>query len=106
MEAVKEITGGLFPPHIYLLDGDNLVAYIQQNTTAPFYFKRPIKGFSKSGRKFEKLAKNPFKVEIPTELIKVSGSKGNTYYVDPEAKTCTCPGFAFRGACKHITELV
>jgi hypothetical protein len=106
MEAVKEITGGLFPPHIYLLDGNNLVAYIKQNTKAPFYFKRPIKGFDKRGRKFEKLAKNPFTVEVPTELIAVSGSKGNTYYVDPEAKTCTCPGFAFRGACKHIMELL
>jgi hypothetical protein len=105
MEAVKEITGGLFPPHVYLLDGNNLVAYIQQNTTAPFYFKKPIKGFDKRGRKFEKLAKNPFEVTIPTALVEVSGSKGNVYYVDPEAKTCTCPGFAFRGACKHILEL-
>jgi hypothetical protein len=42
MEAVKEITGGLFPPHVYLLDGNNLVAYIKKDTTAPFYFKSPI----------------------------------------------------------------
>lgn len=105
MEAIKEVTGGLFPPHVYLLDGNNLVAYIQHTTTAPFYFKRPIKGFSKSGRKFEKLVKNPFDIDIPTQLIEVNGSKGNVYYVDPEAKTCTCPGYSFRGACKHILEL-
>jgi hypothetical protein len=105
MEAVKEITGGLFPPHVYLLDGNNLVAYIKKDTTAPFYFKSPIKGFDKRGRKFEKLTKNPFKIDILTELIVISGSKGNTYYVDPDAKTCTCQGFAFRGACKHILEL-
>lgn len=105
MEAVKEITGGLFPPHVYLLDGNNLIAYIQQHTTVPFYFKKPIKGFDKRGRKFEKLAKNPFEVNVPTALVEVSGSKGNVYYVDPEAKTCTCPGFTFRGACKHILEL-
>ena len=105
MEAIKEVTGGLFPPHVYLLDGNNLVAYIQHTTTAPFYFKRPIKGFSKSGRKFEKLVKNPFDIDIPTQLIEVNGSKGNVYYVDPEAKTCTCPGYSFRRACKHILDL-
>lgn len=106
MEAVKEITGGLFPPHVYLLDGNNLVAYIKQQTTEPFYFKNPIKGFSKSGRKFEKLKNNPFDVKIDTSLIEVKGSKGNSYFVDPVEKSCTCPGFTFRGKCKHTEELV
>lgn len=108
MEAVKEVTvwdSATAINHIYLLDGTKMIAYIKAGSKEPFYFKNPIQ-IDKRGRKFETLKKNPFKVEVPTELIKVSGSKGNTYYVDPEAKTCTCPGFTFRGACKHITELV
>ena len=105
MEALKETTGGLFPPHVYLLDGTNLVAYIKKGTTAPFYFKNPIKGFDKRGRKFEKLKANPFKAQVKSNLITVTGSKGQTYSVDPDAKTCTCPGFTFRGTCKHLENV-
>lgn len=107
MIAVKETTDwgkDSTPNHTYLLDGNNLVAYIKQGDTKPFYFKNPIKGFSKTGRKFIELKDNPFKVTV-SSLREVKGSKGNSYFVDDEAKTCTCPGFTFRGACKHITEL-
>jgi len=31
-----------------------LVAYIKIGEQTPFYFKNPIKGFDKRGRKFEK----------------------------------------------------
>lgn len=105
MEALKEITGGDFHPHIYLLDGSNLVAYIQHKEKKPFYFKNPIKGFDKRGRKFVKVTPNPFKVTVSSSTLEVKGSKGNSYFVDTEAKTCTCPGFTFRGSCKHIAEL-
>ena len=103
MEAVKETTGGLFPAHIYLLDGNNLVSYIKSGDTEPFYFKNPIKGFDKRGRKFEAVKPNPFK-ERKSNAIAVTGSKGQVYYVDAEARSCTCPGFQFRGACKHLGE--
>jgi hypothetical protein len=106
MEALREITGGQFHPHVYLLDGTNLVAYIKAKETVPFYFKNPIKGFSKSGRKFEKADVTAFKtVKVVSNLIEVKGSKGNSYWVDPEAHTCTCPGFTFRGKCKHSEEV-
>jgi uncharacterized Zn finger protein len=39
-------------------------------------------------------------------LIEVQGSKGAVYYVDPELHSCTCPGFTFRGKCKHTDILV
>ena len=36
----------------------------------------------------------------------VQGSKGAEYIVTLGANTsCTCPGFTFRGACKHTKEL-
>ena len=104
MEAVRETTGGLFPAHIYLLDGNNLVSYIKTGETEPFYFKKPIKGFDKRGRKFESVTPNPFKVKTQSNLIKVKGSKGNEYTIDTDAQTCNCPGFTFRGACKHLGQ--
>lgn len=106
MQAYKEITqwNDSTPNHTYLLDGNKMVAYIKHGTRKPYYFKGNIT-IDKRGRKFEELKNNPFKVEVKTELIEVQGSKGNKYFVDPEAKTCTCPGFTFRGDCKHIKEL-
>lgn len=105
MQAIKETTGGLFPAHTYLLDGTTLVAYIKVGDTKPFYFKNGIKGFSKSGRKFEELKNNPFKVDVTiSSVTKVQGSKGNVYEVDKEAGTCTCPGYTYRGKCKHVEQ--
>ena len=104
MEALRETTGGAFHPHVYLLDGNKLVSYIKSGDTEPFYFKNPIKGFDKRGRKFATVTPNPFKVKTQSNLIKVKGSNGKEYTIDPEAKTCNCPGFTFRGACKHMAE--
>ena len=104
MLAVKEVTkwdSDIQANHTYLLDGDKMVAYIKFGKGDPFYFKSPIR-IDKRGRKFEELKKNPFDVEVKSELKTVLGSKGETYFIDEEAKTCTCPGFTFRGKCKHI----
>lgn len=108
MEAIKEVTDWATPNHTYLLDGATLVAYIKQGTDEAIYLKKGIKGFDKRGRKFEKADVSLFEApENATEntLIEVQGSKGAVYYVDPEQKTCTCPGFTFRGKCKHTEEL-
>jgi hypothetical protein len=105
MEALKEVTdwgSSTAPNHTYLLDGTNLVAYIKQGDTVPFYFKNPIKGFDKRARKFVKADASAFKIKKQTNTVAVQGSKGQTYYVDPDAKTCTCSGFQFRGTCKHL----
>ena len=104
MEALRETTGGQFPPHIYLLDGTKLVSYIKSGETEPFYFKNPIKGFDKRGRKFESITPSPFKVKMQSNLITVKGSKGNEYTIDTDAQTCNCPGFTFRGTCKHLGQ--
>ena len=109
MEALLETTvwpGAESPNHTYLLDGTNLVAYIKKGENVPFYFKNPIKNFDKRGRKFAPLKSNPFKVKEKVTIIKVTGSKGMVYSIDTEDKTCTCPGFTYRGSCKHIAELV
>jgi hypothetical protein len=103
MEALRETTGGLFHPHTYLLDGTTLVAYIKTGETTPFYFKNGIKNFDKRGRKFDKVDTKQFKA-VKKTTITVQGSKGQTYEIDPEAKTCTCPGYIYRGQCRHLAE--
>lgn len=109
MEALREVTEWKDvkrqPNHTYLFDGDKAVAYIVWNEGEPKYFKTPLR-IDKRGRKFVKADMSLFKAKIKSSLIQVQGSKGNTYSVDPDARTCTCPGFTFRGACKHITEVL
>jgi|TARA_R110001592_G_scaffold45033_4_gene144183 hypothetical protein len=86
---------------IYHINGaGSLVAY-QVNVDADLQvLKSPSKQFSKSKRKFVKLGER--EEERASHVIEVKGSKGNVYYVDTEKNTCTCPGFTFRGNCKHI----
>jgi hypothetical protein len=109
MEAVVETTvwtDSNSANHTYLFDGSKMLAYISVGSTTPVYFKNPIT-IDKRGRKFTPVKPNPFKlVKEKSTIIKVSGSKGNIYSVDTDEKTCTCPGYQFRGTCKHITELV
>jgi len=39
------------------------------------------------------------------DVIEIEGSKGAKYYVNKGEKTCTCPGYTYRGTCKHVKEL-
>jgi uncharacterized Zn finger protein len=102
MEALVETTGPLFPAHTYLLDGNNLVAYVKKGETTAFYFKNPIKGFDKRGRKFEPGNITLFTTQKAQNAHTVIGSKGQTYTVTEES--CTCPGFTYRGTCKHMGQ--
>jgi len=98
--------------HTYLLEGDRMIAYIRSQTSVPFYFKNPIV-ISRSKRKFELVEPNPFDaVAIPQVVVaqesnikEIEGSKGTIYYVNTDDKTCTCPGYTYRGTCKHVKEL-
>jgi hypothetical protein len=110
MEALREVTvwEGVSrqPNHIYLLDGDRAMAYIKWGEGEPVYLSGRMK-IDRRGRKFVKADIGLFDAnDTKSDLIEVAGSRGNVYHVDPEARTCTCPGFTFRGACKHITQLV
>lgn len=109
MKAILETTlwDTPVPNHTYLVDGTKLVAYIRQGTTEPVYFKQPIKGFDVRRRTFTELKVNPFK-SPPTQAHTqtVLGSKpGVTYTLNLDDNTCTCPGFQFRGSCKHVRQL-
>ena len=111
-QAFKEITvwadGATQINHTYFLDGDKAVAYIRYGTTEPYWFKSPIR-IDKRGRKFERVSddlfNSSFNVLTPSNTIEVEGSKGAKYIVNLDDNTCTCPGYTFRGACKHIKLL-
>ena len=107
MEALREVTvwEGLEyrqPNHIYLFDGSKAVAYIKWGEGAPEYFKNPM-AIDKRGRKFVPADKKLFKqVKEESNVREVQGSKGQIYQVNDQEGTCSCPGFTFRGACKHL----
>ena len=61
-------------------------------------FKKPMKQFSKSRRKFELISEYPDS-DLPNDVRTVKGSTGNVYTITNGK--CSCPGFTFRGKCKH-----
>lgn len=107
MEAVREVTvwKGITrqPNHDYLLDGDRVLAYRRwgQGDIIPCSGKVKL---DRRGRKFQKLDPNPFGEfgKKKSLAVEVQGSKGASYFVNKEEGRCTCPGFQFRGTCKHL----
>ena len=111
-QAFKEITkwddGVTTVNHTYLFNGDKAVAYIRYGTSEPFWFKNPIK-IDKRGRKFEQVSNDSFALSInvftPNNVKEVTGSNGTKYIINLDENTCTCPGYTYRGTCKHVKEL-
>lgn len=69
---------------------------VQHNDTV---FKNPLKGFSKTRRTFIKIGERPDPL-TRTDVKIVTGSNGKKYVI--EDGQCSCPGFKFRGTCRHI----
>jgi len=95
---------------IYLLDDakTKMYAYIRPGSTEIKRFKTAIR-IDTRGRQFKVLPNQPdFEVEETTNPNRweVTGSKGNLYIVtlDEGVYNCTCSGFQFRGACRHVKE--
>jgi len=107
MRALKEVTEWDVdykqPNHTYLVDGDRILAYLKWHTGTPIYSTTPMR-LNRRYRKFVEVDISKFgTVDEPVRNIKtVQGSRGNVYTVDLDEKTCTCPGFTFRGKCKHV----
>ena len=93
--------------HTYLMEGDSILAYIRRGTSSEFWFKAPIK-ISRSRRKFKLVEPSPFTGiggRVADSTREVEGSNGSKYIVNLDDKSCTCPGYTFRGSCKHTKEL-
>jgi hypothetical protein len=99
------------PNHVYLMDGDKIVAYSKWGKEPAETLRTPLR-INRRGRKFVEVKDNPWKFKITVEkptgrTWEVAGSKGGTYTVTEDAGTwsCTCSGFTFRGRCRHVTEI-
>lgn len=64
-------------------------------------FKNPIKQFSKARRKFTKIGERA--EELSADVVQVQGSNGKVYTI--EDGKCSCPGYTFRGNCKHVKQV-
>lgn len=115
MKVLKEVTNWDVdykqPNHTYLLDGDKIVAYrVHHDGEVRVSPSRKIK-LDQRYRKFEEskyvAADWPGVSASTTDpaVKQVQGSNGKIYTIDLEKESCSCPGFAFRGACKHIKQL-
>ena len=111
MKVLKEITEWKtdysVPNHIYLVDGDKILAYKTYRENSMHFLTGSCR-LDKRGRKFKELkyiATDWGTTQTKSNVIIVQGSKGNTYEVDPDTGTCSCPGFQYRGNCKHVKIL-
>jgi hypothetical protein len=111
MKILREITEWDTPNHTYFVNDskDKMYAYIKSTGVNIERFRVPIK-FSVSRRKFKEV-ENVWNFSVDDRLEgrtwTVVGSRGDSYTVSENNGEwlCTCAGFKFRGACKHVTEL-
>lgn len=109
MQEVTEWTTPT-PNHIYVFDDsmNSAIAYVPEGSRTVKKFKNPI-AIDRRGRKFVELEEDA-RVPDP-EVITRTGSKGEVYYITQDKSqgwkgwSCTCPGFTFRGSCKHVAEI-
>lgn len=106
IEILQEVTDwGKYKVNngIYHINGaGKLIAYQPNKDSEVQVLNVPSNQFSKSRRKFVKIGERA--EELASHIVKVEGSNGAVYLIDTDKKTCTCPGFTFRGNCKHIKE--
>jgi len=99
IEILQEITDwGKYPVANGVYHVNSAGQLVQYNDKV---FKNPIKQFSKARRKFTKIGERP--EELSSDVVIVKGSNGNTYTI--EDGKCSCPGYTFRGNCKHVKEI-
>jgi len=95
------------PNHVYVFNDSmtKAIAYVRAGSKELFKFKNPL-NIDTRGRTFVDL--DDAEPDLPeSEVIEVEGSKGNKYYLSkPDGVwVCTCPGFVFRGNCRHTKEV-
>jgi len=101
--VLQEVTDWQFNNGFYHVNSANeLVAYQPNSSAKLTTFKNPMKGFSKSRRKFNIVKEYEDNTSDPN-VIEVKGSNGNVYVI--RDGKCSCPGFTYRGKCKHVEAI-
>ena len=112
MRFYRETTAwdGNVPNHTYLLSTDKskLYGYMKAGTEDVQVFKKAI-SFDQRGRRFVEV-KELGEIDldhVKNEQWEFTGSKGDKYIVQKidNMLQCTCPGFTYRGDCKHVKEV-
>ena len=114
MIVLKEVTEDwvvdyALPNHTYLMNGDKVVAYKPWHDDPVQHLKGSYR-LDKARRKFKELVFVAAEWDMEDEkvlghIIRVAGSKGQTYEVNTKDKTCSCTGFQYRGSCKHVKNI-
>jgi hypothetical protein len=98
------------PNHVYLLttDKSKMYGYIKKGTEDVTVFKKPYR-FDARRRTFQEVRElgEIDLDEVKSEKWEFTGSKGDTYVVQKidNMLKCSCPGFTFRGECKHVKSV-
>lgn len=110
MKVLREVTEwatDIQPNHVYLVEGDKIVAYQPHGTGSVTHFAHR----SRLDRARRRFCEEPvdsalwgISVEQPAHIVSVAGSRGATYEVNLEEGSCTCAGYQFRGRCKHLAQ--
>lgn len=109
MRIMQEVTEWSVPTpnHIYVFDDSlsHAIAYVPEGSRTVKKFRAPL-SIDRRGRKFRELEDDV--VETPRSNVwRVPGSRGEDHTVTLTAGnySCTCPGFTYRGYCKHVAEI-
>jgi hypothetical protein len=107
MKFFRETTQWKIPNHIYLLSTDKskMYGYVRRGTDQAETFKKPYR-FDARYRTFVEV-KELGEIdldEVKSESWEFVGSKGDKYIVQKidGQLSCSCPGYRFRGDCKHL----
>jgi hypothetical protein len=121
MKAFLETTEWADTPfncnHVYWMNDskDKMYAYARfGNPKDTQVFKNPIR-IDNRGRKFVEVRRDIYGWTDPDDVVevtanptwRVAGSKGAEYVVEKDGSvyTCTCPGYKYRGECRHAKEV-
>lgn len=113
MVIVREVTewNGPVANNIYVLNDSmtRMIAYVPEGSDRVQKFKQPIE-FDRRGRKFLEMPSSEPQEPV-ADRWEFQGSKGEVYYVTREPGgglnyQCTCPGFTYRGHCRHTAEKI